>query len=304
MGSWDGGCGWFLGKEAESVWLDADEVFFEEGASGLFEGAFAGAELLVNELGGGAVVNFPEFAAFFDFGENELFELGNFLATGRGEGKIDFTVGAEIGDVADGVFASAEAAEDLVVVDEAGVEGIDDGFVAEIGFAVESELDLIADFVGRRGLVEETREALGGDEAAGFLVDEAADDVGAAGGNRVFLFAEGEEEIFGETPVEERADVGNFSRFEVGELTRGDFGMLESGDETILGVAVDKDVEVGADFPDFGHFSAREEDFAEVECVEEDAAGLFAKDAKVVTLADHLVGRMLGFGGGGKGKIA
>ena len=80
--------------------------------------------------------------------EDAFGEVFDVIAAGGAEGEVDFSVGADGGDDAGGGFSGAEFAEDGVGVEESGVGVLDDGFVAERGFAVDDEVDGLAGLPG------------------------------------------------------------------------------------------------------------------------------------------------------------
>ena len=137
-------------------------------------------------------------------------------------------------------------------------------------------------------------EAGGGEDAAAFGVDVDEDGVGFPGFHADFLLAEGDEEFFGEAPVEEGADVGDGGAFEAGALAGDGFGVAEGGDGAVFGVVVEEDVEFLAEEPGAGHFAAREEDFSEGSGIEVEACGFFPEDAQGVTFADFRHGGRVG----------
>lgn len=101
-----------------------------------------------------------------------------------------------------------------------------------------------------------------GDDAVGFGVEADADDDVMADAEWAVLFAEGEEEVFGEAPVEEGAGFGvDTDDAEGGVLADFGDGVFGGGDEAVFGVAVDEDVDGGVFGKVYGDIATGEEDF-------------------------------------------
>ncbi len=273
-------------NQPDSSFFDGDLAGFEECAEGLFEGAFADSEFFFDFFGGGVVADGPEAAAGFEFVENLLRKIVDALAAGRVEGEVDLSVRTTVGDVGGEFFAGLEFLKNLIEEEEAGVGVLDDGFVAEVGFGEDDDVDFFAAAPRWRGFVEVAGQARAGDEATAFLIDEDVDEIGFAGFHPGFLFAEGDEEVFRQAPVEEGSGAGDIEAFEPGELAGHGFRLLERGDRPVIGIVVEEDIDEGADGPVGGHFTAGQEDFTEVSRVEIDAESGFAEDGKRGALAD------------------
>lgn len=208
------------------------------------------------------------------------------VATEWGEGEVDFVVGSDLGDVSFELIGVVELFESLVGEEEAGEFLIDDRLVSEGGFGEDEEIDFLAFGVGWGNLrgVEESGDALGGDEAVAFGVEIDVDDDAGAGFWGVSLFGDGEEEVFGEAPIEEGAEVVGGEDFEDAKLAGEDFGRFFGGDGAVFGVAVDKDG--GVDFVGGDSFSVGEEDFAEGVGIEEKSGMDFFDDGEWELVAD------------------
>ena len=123
-------------------------------------------------------------------------------------------------------------------------------------------------------VVEVAVETHGGDEAIGARVDVDVDDDGVAWGDVAGLFADGEEEVFIETPVEPCADArGVVGDGEAGELSGHDEGRAGGGDGTAFGVEVEEDFEFVAWGGVVWGGVGWEEDLAEAAAVEEETVG-------------------------------
>ena len=172
------------------------------------------------------------------------------------------------------MLAGGEGDADFGVVEEPAGDVVDGGFVAEGGFCGDDEVYGVAGFVVSGVVVEVAVEAHGGDEAIGAWVDVDVDDDGVAWGDVAGLFADGEEEVFIETPVEPRADAwGVVGDLEACELAGHDEGRAGGGDGTAFGVEVEEDFEFVAGGGVLGWGVGWEEDLAEAAAVEEETVG-------------------------------
>lgn len=276
-----------VGVEADAGVFEADAALAEEGAEGLFEGFFAGLEDVADFFGGGLVVVGGVAAAAFEDGDDLLGEGEDALVAGGVEAEVDFAVFAEGADEAWEALAGEEGEGEVGVVEEAPVAIFDDGVAAEGGVVGDGEGDGLAEVVGGRGAVEEAVEAHGGDEALAAGVDVDVDEGEVADGEVVGLFADGEEEVLAEAPVEEGAGAGVVvDDGEGGEIAGLGEGGGGGGDEAVLGVAVEEDVEGVVEAGTWGDFAAWEEDFAVGAAVEVEAGGGFAEDSEGIAGAE------------------
>ncbi len=167
------------------------------------------------------------------------------------------------------MLAGGEGDPDFCVVEETAGDVVDGGFVAEGGFGGDDEVDGVASFVVSGVVVEVAVEPHGGDETIGAWVDVDVDDDGVAWGDVAGLFADGEEEVFIETPVEPCAHAwGVVGDLEAGKLAGHDEGSAGGGDGTAFGVEVEEDFEFVAWGGVVGCGVGWEEDLAETAAVE------------------------------------
>lgn len=208
------------------------------------------------------------------------FQIIDALPTGRVEGEVDFPIAADLGDVSLEEFAGGEGAENLVGKKHAGVSAVDDRLIAEIGFGINHEINFLSGCVVGRGLVEVAVEAAAGDDAVAFCVNIDIDYVGFANIEALVLLAKWDEEVFGKSPVEERADGSDSDASQAGKLAGHHFGVFHGCDGAVFGVAVDKNIHGVAGFDFADGFVAREEDFPEFSAgLEKEPGGAFPQDS-------------------------
>src|SRR4051812_41625887 len=93
------------------------------------------------------------------------------------------------------------------MVEQAEMRVLHDGVVAERCAAADQELYRLTLAVGQRSAVQVPVQPRRGRDAVGFLVEIDAGDHALPRMDRGFLFAKREQEILGQSPVEERADL-------------------------------------------------------------------------------------------------
>ena len=174
----------------------------------------------------------------------------------------------------------------LAIVNEPAVFAVDDRGVAERRFFEHDESDRLSGIVTWRGLVEVAAELRRREDAVGLFVDDDFHHDPLARADFAGLFAEGEEEIFGEPPVEEGTDTGvDLDDIESGEVTDLAVRQLGRRDDAVLGVARDKNgdlvtlLDVGRDLP------RRQQDLAERSAVEIETVVRFTNDEEGIDSA-------------------
>ena len=79
---------------------------------------------------------------------------------------------------------------------------VDDGFVAEVGFGVDHEVDLLALCVVGSLLAEVAVNTAAGDDAVTFGIDIDVDNIGFTDIDTAVLLTKRHKEILGETPIQ------------------------------------------------------------------------------------------------------
>ena len=143
-----------------------------------------------------------------------------------------------------------------------------DDFVAEGSTLSDNDLHFFAGEIGSFGGGFKIAVQFGrGDDASAFFVDVDVDEVELALLHRWHLLAEGTEEVFDESPVEERAIFVHPSHSEKGEVADTGERCFKGADQTLRLVQIDKDVDFVA-FVNFrGEIFFGKEDFSEVTSV-------------------------------------
>ena len=276
-----------VGVEADAGVFEADAALAEESPEGLFEGFFAGLKDVADFLGGRLVVVGGVAAAAFEDGDDLLGEGGDALVADGVEAEVDFAVFAEGSDEALKALAGEEGKSEVGVVEEAPMAIFDDGIAAERGVVGDGEGDGLPVAIGGRGAVKKAVEAHGSSEALAAGVDVDVDEREVTDGKVVGLFADGEEQVLAEAPVEEGAGAWVVvDHGEGGEFAGLGEGGGGGGDEAVLGVAVEEDVEGVVEAGAWGDFAAWEEDFSVGAAVEVEAGGGFAEDSEGIADAE------------------
>jgi hypothetical protein len=249
--------------KVDAVGLDADEAILVERADGLLEGLFAEAEGVADFLGQAAVVEREAAAGGLELGEDGFTGVGDAAVAGAAEGEVHLAVGPDVAHVTLDDRADLQRAGDVRVINQAAVGVVDDEIVAEWALAGDEQVHRLAFVIGRRREVEAAVEAGAGDEAVGLVIEHHLHDDPVAGVERAVLLAGGQEQILAEAPVEKEADAGiDADHLQIGELADDGVGFLRGGDEAVLGVAVDKHLELVARHGTGRDVFGGQEDFA------------------------------------------
>ena len=199
--------------------------------------------------------------------------------------KVDFAVGTHLLDAGCDDLLDVEGCVEFAVVDHAPMEVVDDGAEADGGVLDDEGGDFPAGAIVGKDVAEVALDAGGGGYTAGDGVEVDVDEVGAAGAHSRFLLGIGHEEVFEESPVEERACLIDVADLEVGELADCGVGPLGGGDGPVVGIFVDEYGDVGAN----GHFgcdvAAREEYFGAAVVGEVKSEFDFAGDCESVVFS-------------------
>ena len=151
----------------------------------------------------------------------------------------------------------------------------------------DEEVHLLAgDIGGRLGAQVASQPRAGNDAIALFIEADGHHDF-LAGAHGLFLFAERQEQILGESPVQKCADARvHADDVEAGKLA--DFGQrfFRGGHEPVFGVAINKNVELVAGAEVGGDVASGQENFAERAAVEIQTGSGFADDGKKVAFAE------------------
>lgn len=191
---------------------EIDFSFFVEFSGGHFKGLFAHAEEGVDGFGVGFVVigevPFVFLQQAEDFGGGVFYAI----VSGTACGDIDLCLaGRGLGGGEDIFYKAGESvahfyiAVDFIKVEDAGMKVVDDDDIADVGAAVDGEVDEVVVFY-REGIVTEKGfDFFGGGEAAGLFVDIDFNEVVAAEAHAAELFGFWYEDVFHQAPVEKGA---------------------------------------------------------------------------------------------------
>lgn len=260
---------------------------FIETTEGLFESLLADTELASDDFGGAVVIEEQATTVTFECVEDVIGEGGDALVAGGIEAEVDLTVGMDRLDEGFEGLTDIESDGLAIGEDEPEVLTFDQCVVAEGTTVRDQHLDSFARSVERGGAAEMAIEPHGGHDpvGGGIEVDEHENLVTDA--ERKGLFAERKEQIFGEAPVEERADLAvepdDFQGYEIAHGAERCFG---GGNEAIFGIAIDKNIESSAEQDIARDVAAGEEDFAVFARVEVDTGRGISDDAQGVKLSD------------------
>ena len=253
-------------------------------------------------------------AAFVFFQQAEDFVGGIFDAAvaGAAGGDVDLGFpgrglvgGEDVFDEAGEPVTDFNIAVDLVEMEDAGMAVIDDDDIADIGTAIDREIDEVIVFHGQVFIAERGFDFFGGGEAAGLFIQVDPDEVITAEAHAAKLFRFRGKYIFHQPPVEESALRGDTNHLQQDDIAEDAFRLLGSGDDPVLAVMVEEDLELVTGFGIAGYKSFGQEDaFAAI--VEDEAHGEFPLYSQGIVFADPdhrvKVRCSLVFGGMGKNK--
>ena len=250
--------------------MEFDEALAVEVSEGLFEGFFAGLEGGTDFLGRAGIAKGKAAFVRAQGSEDTVGEWGDALIALLVEAEVDLAVGADGTDEAFAALADLERRGEFAAVEEPEAGVVDDGVVAEGCLAGDEERDFVAGFVGWRRLVDMPFQASGGDDALGLVVDENIHDHRVADLHAPFLLGIRKKQIFSKSPFEE----GSHARVDFRDLQRGEIAdrsewLERGGNESVLGIAIDENLQHIAGSGPFRNGIPRQEDFAEFATIEE-----------------------------------
>ena len=212
---------------------------------------------------------------------------GHSFVSRRVEAQIDLPVGADGADEAFQRLAGLERGGKVVVVKQAPVRVFDDGVVAQGRPANDEEADLLPVVIRRRLPAEVTVQARGGHDSVCLLVQKDMDNHAMSNTGGRFLFAEGQQQILGQPPVQESANVRiDADDLQTGELADGRQRLLRGGHEAVLGIAIDKDIHFVLGPQVRRNIAARQKYFAQFPAVQVEARRRGSDDSEEVAFAD------------------
>jgi hypothetical protein len=269
-----------------------DLFFFVELSSRHFKCLFAHSEKGVDRFGVGLVVVRESPLVFLeeakDFG-GSIFHPGIAWAAG-GHVNLCFAGRRLVGwqDIfyePGELIANLDVAVDLVKVEDAGVAVVDDDNVADIGAAIDGEVNDIVVFHRQVAVAQEGLDLFGRGEAAGLFVEVDPYEVVAAQAHPGKLFGFGNKKVFHEAPVEKGAQWGQAHDAEQDDVSQNAFRRLGGGDDPVFAVVVEEDTEAVAGFGIAGGESFWKQD-AIGAVVKDEADGELSQDWEGVVFAD------------------
>ena len=225
---------------------------------------------------------------FFEGLENLAGEGGNlFVGARRIEGDVDLASFADRADVGLEMLPDFERGGGAVAVKKATVGILDNRVVAERSAACDEDVDGLAGLVIGRFAAKVTIQTGAGDDAVARLIEVNEDDNFLADPWWFGHLAEGEKQVFGETPVEEGADVA----VDADNLERGEFAYFSERrfggrDEAVFGIEIDENVEEVFRLEIARDEFARQKNFAEFTAIEIKAGLRGADNFQGVSFAD------------------
>ncbi len=130
---------------------------------------------------------------------------------------------------------------DFVGIDDAPMQVVDYGLVADFDMLGNEGLYLLADFVVGHHIAQEFVDLCRGHYPARGLVEVDIDQVDAATVHTRPLFAIRHQQVFGQAPVEEGTRIVDCRHGQVGELLHGGVWFLSRGHGPVLGVLIYED---------------------------------------------------------------
>lgn len=224
----------------------------------------------------------------FECVEDVIGERGDTLVAGGIETEVDFAVGMHGFDEGFERLTDFEGGGLAVGEDEPEVLTFDECVVAERATVRDEHLDNVARSVERGGAAEMAIESHGGHDPVGGGVEVDEDEEFVTDAEWEGLFAERKEEIFGEAPVEERADLAiETDDFQGYEIAHGAERCLGRGHKPIFGIAINEHVESSAEQDIAWDVAAGKEDFTVFARVEVDTGRGISDDAQGVEFSDR-----------------
>jgi len=246
---------------------EVDLSFFVKFSGGHFEGLFAHAEEGVDGFGVGFVVVGEVAFIFLEQADDLGCGVFHAVITGAAGGDVDLCLagrglvgGEDIFYKAGEAVADFYIAVDFIEVEDAGMAVVDDDDIADIGTAVDGEVDEVVVFYREVIVAEKGFDLFGGGEAAGLFVEVDFYEVVAAEAHAAELFGFWCKQVFHESPVEEGAWWGYADHGKQDDIAKGAFGLLGSGDKAVFAIVIEEDPEVVAGFGAFGYESFWQQD--------------------------------------------
>ena len=230
-------------NQLDALFFQGDFACFVECAEGLLEGFFAHAEAF-GDFPGGRFVGVGEGAAGFFEGFEECggevaeFALADFL-----QREVEAAVGAHVHHGCFQPVAAMGLGENLIVIDHACKAVVHDDLEAEGRFLPDERVDLHASVVeAGTGVSDKAVDFRRAHDAPRLLVHINVHKVFAPLFHLHFLFAEGHEEVFHQSPREKCAVFVHPCHFEKGEVAHLAEWLFGGADEELFLVEIDKHV--------------------------------------------------------------
>jgi hypothetical protein len=173
------------------------------------------------------------------------------------------------------------------MVEQATVRVLHNGVVTERGSARDEEVDRLSAAVSRRVAIQVSVQSRGGQNAVRLHVETDIDNHALSSAHWEMLFAEGQQQILGQAPVEERSDVLiHADDFQIRKLANHRERRFGGGHEPVLGIAIDKDIQFVFGLEVRWNIAARQQDLAQLTAVEIEAGGGRSHDGESIAFAD------------------
>ena len=271
---------------------EGDLSFLVEFSRSHFECFLTHAEEGVDRFGIRPVVIGQATFVFFQQAEDFVGGIFDPAVAGAAGGDVDLGLagrglvgGENVFDETGKAVTDFDIPIDFVEMEDAGMAVIDDDDIADIGAAVDDEIDEVIVLYGQVLIAEGGFDLFGGSEATGLFIQVDADEVIAAEAHAAELFGFRDEDIFHQPPVEEGALRGDADHLQQDDIAEDPFGLLGGGDDPVFAVMIEEDLEMVAGFGMTGHESFGQEDaFAAI--VEDETHGEFPLYGHGVVFAD------------------
>ena len=188
-----------------------------------------------------------------DFGE-----LLGVAATRRLDGNVDFSVGTHTIDIAIKTVACGERTEHLVGIDQSGKLVVDDDLEAKLSLLPYKKTDLVAMGIGRHLTTEIVLHLCRRHHTVAVLVDAHMHNVALPLLHAFLLLAERAEEVFHQSPVEERTILVYPRHLKIGKVAHLCQWLQGGGNRTLVLVEINEHRNLIAYLQAFRHISRRQ----------------------------------------------
>ena len=213
-------------------------------------------------------------------------EVGGATTSQRLHHEVYLSVGSDSVHVALHAVACVYVFKNLVVVDEALELVVHNYLEAQVGLLPHQHVHLVTALIGWHLLAEEMFHLGRRHDAVALFVEVHVDYVFVALQHTHFLFAERAEQVFHQSPVEERSVLVDPRNLKISEVAYLCQRYLCCGNEPLLIVEIDEHFHRIAGFGTLGHVATRQQYLALIASVKIQSEVHFFNDSQYVVVAE------------------